>query len=719
MARTTMKRTRICVAALLLFAVSVSRAQTFEVISLDGSAKVQRVQKKDLENLSIGSQLHDNDIIESYFQTKCVLRFGKGNIVIVGSNSKMLLNIREKETNPGIILSDANLTLFSGACFVKAISQAHIGVYTSNAVGETENGSFSTVVESKSGETGFQILGGNAKTRNIAQKEGINLGSGQTTMIFPGKEPTAPLYITYKHVSVLKHFFGEDYIVSELEAAGIKPTEDKSSRSSLLSQDQFFGRGSSQDLSTYKVPFSLNKIYGAILEDRDKNRNVYCPIRKPGRPASAKNKLTFEQRTSIAVTSVGVFPIIQVIPSYSMGPVSTGLRLSFASNYTGSIGMYSFSSGAGILDLIDHVTWGKTDDPIYVTAGPLENLTIGNGLVVNNFNNNDPYCLFQPLGLFVKASAGDFSAKGFIADLSQFSIGGIHVLYEPSRYHIGAGYFFDGDQYQKASPIENNRFIVLPEVNPSTVRIDSNSSVNIYELDAGVDIVLTEDLRVFLGGDFAQKFLSDRMDGFTAELPSVTFDWDRMQFKAGLMTESGRLTAGQFNSYYMSNRWRIDSTGSGDTLITPNSMLSSKRLCQGLSMLFGITPFKGMDLQVSLRWNFIEKHSFDTLYVHDTTKLGPGTDLSLSLCVNDSLIKILKYGAIYLRHDHTGIFPPKSTLFSSWGFSTGLSIVTNPIIFGVSLDGDIDFSFLDMNKNNMIDAGDAMLKFSIGFTRAF
>jgi hypothetical protein len=714
-----MKRLLVGLNAFLLCVMSVSWAQTFEVISLDGSAKVQRVQKKDMEKLSIGSQLHDNDIVESYFQTKCVLRFGKVNIVIIGSNSKILLNIREKETAPGAIISDVNLTLFSGACFVKAISQAHIGVYTSNAVGETDNGSFSTVVESKTGETGFQVLGGNAKTRNIAQKEGINLGSGQTTMIFPGKEPTAPLYITYKHVSVLKHFFGEDYIVSELEAAGIKPTEDKSSRSSLLSQDQLFGRGSSQDLSTYKTPFSLNKIFGAILEDRKKNTNLYTPIPKPGRPASALNKLTLEQRTLIAATSAGTFPSIQIIPSYSLGPVNAGLRLSLSSNYTGSIGMYGFSSGAGILDLIDHVTWETADDPMYLMAGALENYTIGGGLVVNGFNNNNPYCVFQPLGLRINASAGDLSAQGFIADLSQFSMGGIHVLYEPSRYHFGAGYFFDGNQYQPASPKENNRFFVLPEVNSSTVKIDSVSGVNIYELDAGADVVLTEDLRVSLGGDFAQKFLSNRMDGFAAEVPEVTFDWDRMHIMAGLITESGRLTAGQFNSYYMSNRWRIDSTENGDTLVTQNSMLSPRRLCQGMSVLFGITPYKGTDLQFSLRQNFVESRSFDTAYVHDTTKLGPGTDLSFSLCINDSLIKQIKYGALYVRHDHTGIFPPKSSLFSSWGFSTGLNIITNPIIFGVSVDGDIGFCFLDMNKNNRVDAGDTMLKFSIGFTRGF
>ena len=273
-----------CIFVVLFGTVSGLYAQTFDVISLEGSAKVQRVQKKEWENVAIGAQLHDNDIVESYFQTKCVLRFGKGNIVIVGSNSKALLNIRERENSPGSTISDVNITLFSGACFVKAISQAHIGVYTSNAVGETENGSFSTVVESKTGETGFQVLGGKVKTRNIAQKEGIDLISGQTTMIFPGKEPTAPLYITYKHVSVLKHFFGDEYIQSEMDAAGIKATEDVTSRSSTLLSDAMTGGqfGNEQEMSTYKIPFSLNKIYGAILDDRAKNARTYVPINRSG-----------------------------------------------------------------------------------------------------------------------------------------------------------------------------------------------------------------------------------------------------------------------------------------------------------------------------------------------------------------------------------------------------------------------------------------------------
>lgn len=712
-----MKLPGITGAVLLLFAASISWAQTFEVISLDGSAKVQRVQHKDMEKLSVGSQLHDNDIVESYFQTKCVLRFGKGNVVIVGSNSKLLVNIREKEIAPGNTISDVNLTLFSGACFVKAISQAHIGVYTSNAVGETDNGSFSTVVESKTGETGFQLLGGGAKTRNIAQKEGINLASGQTTMILPGKEPTAPLYITYKHVSVLKHFFGDDYISSELEAAGIKPTEDRSTRSSLLSEDQLFGSGAGQDLSTYKSPFSLNKIFGAILADREREKRLYSPILQP--VITTPNKLLLEQRTDIAVTGRGVFPTIRIIPSYSFGALNVGLRLSLASNYTGAIGLYAFSSGPGIFDLIDHITWGSRSDPLYIAAGPLHDFTMGNGLVVNNFSNTDPYNVSQPLGLVINCSLGELSAQGFTADLSQFSIGGIALEYEPSRYHIGAGFFFDGNQYQKIPSLAENHFIVLPEVKPSTIPVDSDLTVNIYELNSAVDVVLEEDLKISLGLDFSQKFQNGHTDGFAAEIPTISCDMHGMHFKGGLIAESGRLIAGQFNYYYMSNRWRIDSTQSGDTLVTQNTMLSTKRLCEGIIALFAINPYRGLSLEVGLRLNVAEKNTFSAAYVQDTSKLSPGVDFSLSVRTNDSLIKAIKYGELYLRQDHTGLYPPRSTVFSSWGFSTGLRAISNPLAFGISLDAEVSFSFLDLNNNNKIDPGDMLLNFSIGFMRGF
>ena len=412
--------------ALALVAMPVS-SQVFEVISLDGSAKAQRVQKKEWEKLFIGSQLGDNDIAESFFQTKCVLRFGKGNVVIIGSNSKVLLNIRERQTASGALFSDVNLTLFSGACFVKAITQAHIGVYTSNAVGETDSGSFSTVVESRTGETGFQVISGKVRTRNIAQKEGVDCISGQTTMIFPGKEPTAPLYITYKHVSVLKHFFGEEYIQSEMDIAGIKPTEDRTSRSSTLLSDAMMNGQyrNNQDLTSYKIPFSLNKIYGAILSDRKKGRELFSPLNH-SQAGDAKG-FYCDLRSSFAAVNGSVYPIIALVPSYSADAFDAGVKLPLASNYTGSFSMYGFSSFAGLMDKIDHIIWEPSDGRFLLDIGAQNNLTIGTGNVVSRFCNRDPYALFQPLGLFGAITTNDFAGQAFISDISQFSIGGVHL----------------------------------------------------------------------------------------------------------------------------------------------------------------------------------------------------------------------------------------------------------------------------------------------------
>jgi hypothetical protein len=702
------------IALVIFLAVGRGGAQTFEVIAIDGSAKAQRVQKKDWDKLVIGSQLHDNDIVESFFQTKCVLRFGKGNIVIIGSNSKVLLNIRERESAPGTIFSEVNLTLFAGACFVKAIAQTHIGVYTSNAMGETENGSFSTVVENRTGETGFQTLGGKVKTRNIAQKEGIDLISGQTTMVLPSKEPTAPLYITYKHVSVLKHFFGDEYIQSELDAAGIKPTEDRTSRSSTLLSDALMNSpyGNEQEMSNYKMPFSLNKIYGLILDDRKKNTHVFNPIVKPDTRCNLGKNL--EQRTNLTLAGGKAFPVIKLIPSYSSAAFDAGLRLSVASNYTGNLGMYGFSSFSGILDNIDHISWTPPGAPFLLTLGTQTDLTIGSGNVVNGFCNTDPYALFQPLGFYGEYGKNDFGAQVYIADISRFSIGGVYCEYRPTTYCFGAGYFFDAQQFQKVSPTANSRYKIRPD--SVTVTLDSSSiNAHIYELNFSYYPVFHDDFQIEILADFAQKFKSNSTDGFVLNVPTMKVVWEKIQFKAGFTTEAGRLINGQFNSYYMANRWRVGKTPGGDTLSTLNTMLSDKRSSVGVHLDFSGTLYKGTEIAFFLRQNIREQHTFSM----DTVASSPGTDLGLSLRVNEQLLKYIRYGEFFVRQEHSGLYPPHSSLFSSWEFSLGVSVLTLPLYAGIALDTDFSLGFLDLNFDNRVGSEDALVGFSIGFSRGF
>jgi hypothetical protein len=688
----------------------------FDVISLDGSAKVQHVQKKDWEKLVIGSRVNDNDIIETYFQARIVLQFGRGNVAILGSNSKALVNIREQKSDTGAARLEVNLTLFSGGCFVKAISRCHISVYTSNAVGETDNGSFSTVVESKTGETGFQTLGGNVRSRNIAQKEGIRLVSGQTTMIFPGKEPTAPLYITVRHVSVLKHFFGDDYIESELSSAGIKPTEEKGTGTASMSQAmlaQQYGRSADQGM--YKIPFSLNKIYASILSDRNKDKVRFNFIRKP--ELYRENGLEIQECNSFALAKGGSFPAFAIIPSYTTQLFSAGLRIPFASNYTTRLSMYNFSSVQGYLDLIDHVTAGPFGDSTFITMGVLENYTVGDGLIVDGFNGYNPYSLFHPLGLRGQVQLGDFGAHAFIADLSSFSIGGIHLLYEPGMYHFGLGFFYDANQYSKPAEKSGFRFDTLPQADSNTFILDPPTTAFIYQLDLGVDLVMNYDLLVTLGSDFAQKIAGLATDGFVLRAPSLSFNWAAMFLRTGLVIEGGRLIQGQFHSFYLSNRARVlNATGRGDTLVTQNTMLSKRKYDCKFEFAFGINPRKGLSIMANIAPTIFNRHAIE---LDPSANIG-GVDFGVSISVNDSLFAPVKYGTVYFRQTRTDLYPPRIPM-PSWGMQAGVEVISNPILFDIGFSAGFSLFFLDMVfYNNRVDpATDNVLEFSIGIRRGF
>ena len=699
--------------SLAIFSIAsqaVSQA-VFDVMALEGNAKMQRMQQKEWKDLSIGSQLHDNDIVETFFQTRLVLQFGKGNVAILGSNSKALVNIREQKTEKGLPNLELNLTLFSGGLFVKAIEDCHVSVYTSNAVGETDKGGFSTFVESKSGETGVQVLGGDVKARNIAQKEGIGMSSGQTTVIFPGKEPTAPLYISVRHVSVLKHFFGDEYIEMELSAAGIKPTDQLSTAAVPSSQDMQAAR--SQDQGMSKTTFSLNKIYGAILADQDKQSIHQTALTKPR--LYLDDRIMLEENNSFAMAHGASFPCFSLTASYSAGIFSAGIRLPMASNFTGKTSFYA-SSTAGLLDKIDHVTVGRISDSLFIHFGAIEDYTIGNGLVVNEFNNANPYSLYRPLGFTTQFQWHDLTLRGFVADVSSFSIGGIHLMLGAGNHYFGIGYFFDANQTQTIADTNAYRFVNLNKPDSSTVYLGSNvKNANIYEFDVGTDVFNTYSMQVTLGAEFAQKLAQWHADGFALRAPVIALTMPSMNFKAAVVSETGRLIAGQFHSFYMSNRYRlIDTMHLHDTLFTQNTMLSPNRESIKLELSFSMIPYKGTLLDAFFSPDVFEHHTT----VLDTSYSSLNLSFGLSATINDGLLPAVRYASIFFRSTHMGLFPPRFT-FPSWGFLFGIDVISNPLFLGIGLTAGFSMYTLDMNADNVVDPTDNVVEFRIGLRRGF
>jgi hypothetical protein len=532
----------------------------------------------------------------------------------------------------------------------------------------------------------------------------------------PGKEPTAPLYITMRHVTVLKHFFGDDYIDAELSAAGIKPTEEKAGGGQAGSQaaqsQQYTGFGA---MGGYKKEFSENKLWASILSDRAKDALSFSPSGPPD--VSADHRIVVQELNSFAMARGGVFPAFSLVPSFSSKVFSAGLRIPFAANYTGKIGLYDFGGMPGFLDLIDHVTIGPFFDSTFVKLGPINDYSIGGGIVVDGYNNYNPYVIFHPLGVSAQVQIGDFSARGFLGDLTSFSPGGLYVAFDPTSYHLGVGIFFDGNQnYLKGIDSAGFRFDTLRLADSLTDTLPSAMSATIYQIDVSTDLFTTYDLHLSIGAGFAQKLAGSGSDGFVLRVPIVGAQWSNFSLGTNITTEGGRLVEGEFNSFYMSNRARVvlDSGSLRDTLMSQNSILGSNRLCSKLELFFGVAPLRGLSLSLEYKQNLFSKYSIVT----DTNYSDPDLTIGFSLIANDSMFRPLRYGKVYLEETHGGLYP-HNTVFPSWGFKAGIDVVTNPIILGVGLSAGFSWYYLDMNSNNKIDAADNVVEFYLGLRYGF
>jgi len=696
-----------------------------EVQSIEGKAKLQRAQKRTWEDIGRGRKIGTNDIIETYFQTKCVLVFDKTNVIILGSNSRVLFTLGEKDVGDKTV-PDISVTLFAGGAFAKIVSDCHISIFTATAVSETDKGAISSVTDEKTGETGFQILDGSAGVRNIAQHESRILTSGQTTMIFPGKQPTLPLYITVRHVAVLKHFFGDEYIQNQLTAAGIKPTEDKSASKARLAttenavvQQQQQKARTSADEGFYKPLFNLNKIYGHIIDDDTISEAIYRPVVvQPGElPTRSKIAITGD----MALAAGKNYQLLSAVGSYDFSVFDFGLRFALGST---AMGFKPYQlSGKGLLDLVHHadlsVMPDRVIDSLGLHLGGIEDLTIGNGLVVENYTNKNPASLFHPFGLTAAVNRRFFTAQAFMGDLFGFSPCGLLLQLDPSLYHFRGGYYFDMFPLDGLSDDAGTRFVLpdsLPASNPDI------KPIHLFELGFGADLAYRNNFKATLSLEMAHGLFYQRKS-FLMRMPRLDVTYHHSVLGASLLFEEGGLMLPLFSSFYSANRVRLLHNGIAET---PTSMLSVRSKSRGVEVFAKVNPWRGMALEAMLRHDFFIKG-----YVYDTTDLAyfrrPNFDLSASVGINDRLVRFIKYARVAVSQIDGAFFPAAASYGKSWGFKGSFDFSTASVGGRFALLGGASYYYLDLSDagralgmpNNAIDTNDKITEFYAGLVWGF
>ncbi len=708
----------------LLVACSIS-AQTMEVTGLSGTAKIQRSGRKSWETLKSGDDVRDNDIVETFFQTQLMLEYGD-NLVIVGSNSKALMNLSKDRGDPKVHF---RTTLFSGGVFAKPIYNTTAAVFTSHGVAELDSGSISAVVDPKSGFTGFQVLGGSAQVRNVAQQEGRKLSAGQTTVVRPGKKPTTALYITEKHVNVLKSFFGHSHIEHEMKISNINPTQGGTTTKRLsVSKDVLNteAKQPAENWGKYKPLFDMNLIYDVILEEQIKDGRRYAPITRP-RIIFEENQGVLGLNASFASANGQMYPRIGLRPSIRFLFFDIGLDIALARDYQESMSI-QFGSPSAILDKIDHLTIGLPEKNRYVSLGSIENYTLGDGLMVDRFSNADPYSVYKTRGITGRFAWGVLDLQGFIADAASFDIGGGMLSLQGAVHTLGLGYYYDLDQTAAPASSESPRFVEMPSVSEmpdDSVSVEP-SNVHAYEVFINGEIYNNLQLRVLASVSFAQKLFAGRNDGMAAK-PHFSVEWRRFRIGGGMTVGTGRLLTSQFHPFYMTNRRRYVPSDSTGPIITQNGLLSGERSAPGVFVDFGVALFQGTALDFGLSHDFGTQFPFEQ-FEEDSSKSKNNFGYRLSFTADKSFYNIFNFAELYLQQYHGGYYPPGpgpgegASYFASWGFEAGLNAISRPLFANVALEGGFNFRYLDLDPdlpdsqrfNNNIDMYDRVTEFYIG-----
>ena len=147
-------------------------------------------------------------------------------------------------------------------------------------------------------------------------------------------------------------------------------------------------------------------------------------------------------------------------PDFPLGRVGIGLDLELFVERNGDLGSRGWEAGSStqtfdsILRKIYYVRYGRPDDAVYVKIGALDDVTLGYGLIMDNYRNTLHYPGIKKTGFQFRIAnfAGtNIGLEGVINNLQDFQEGGALIGLRTIGYaadlEVGVTFVADLDQY--------------------------------------------------------------------------------------------------------------------------------------------------------------------------------------------------------------------------------------------------------------------------------
>ena len=204
-----------------------------------------------------------------------------------------------------------------------------------------------------------------------------------------------------------------------------------------------------------------------------------------------------------AVLDGQVYNQISLRPDFPIGPIGVGLDLNFYFDADGNLREEDWDEPQDAIDKIFYLRYNSPEDPFYIRAGGLTGVTMGQGLIMDNYSNTIEYPQVRRVGLTGHREFGKLRFQGLVANLRELKNPGLigaRVSYNVlGSLKIGGTIVYDGDQFgglpDKDGDGVPDSVDDFPDDNLRTVDTDGDGVADKDDPDRDGDGYTDQDLR--------------------------------------------------------------------------------------------------------------------------------------------------------------------------------------------------------------------------------
>jgi hypothetical protein len=721
-----------------LSAVLLGKGLAIKVENITGNLRIQKEGSKKWIKVKRRTRISDNDILKTTFQSTVDLSVNEKNYIFLGANTRLLINLIE--TKAGSDTAIINLTVFEGAVFVKLKDKnlfCNLFSFSSSGVcrGVCHAG---MVVDEQNDKTDVQVFEGEIKVQNIILKGERVYKKGLFAVIASSEEPSSPEPISNDQITILARYYGTEFVDRETEDAGITPVSSVSAAAAArlkgeeaMVVDPEKGKSMEQSLTEERQrradrQFSMSTVIER-LEEFDKKNMVM--LKEPGlidKLGEFNRVVDFKSKMIFSAEHTFLDFYVQPTLRYKNFDISLNLPfVSYLDDGNKKMGLDISGDPAAILDKLNYAQFKAGDHIIYI--GGIENLTMGNGLVVNKFSNSYYSDYLEAKGFYFKNNMWLMGFEGVVADLARNDVFMANLYLETDPHYVGLIYAGDLGQnhgYTKGDLAFRNK----DDFTPSD--LGSVQDVDIYEVDIRAEVINRPPLKFIFYLSFAQMLSDYHNIGYGLTVPGILFSYKNWELLFEGLVTSGKFIPRYFDEFYMENRARVmEDTGSGETSVVPlEDLLFNNNNAKGI--MIGGRYNIWRDLTASAVWQgnlfgLSTQRKTKSLYYtaqQDIERLSTNGDMGIDigLRMGEEVFSRLNLFSFYFRKSHGDYLPvPNDPFEASANTIVGGDLelkITSTLMAGLALKR----YFVDTDGSGYIeDAGEALTEIEVGVRKGF